>query len=105
MKNLVFWNFLILVLIIVCLFGCDPALNVTDDIIAGDPSGLDPLNPSITGEDTPTETEKVPSVPDKKPPEPTGQRPQQEDPLGNIEDLQGGHWRTHWRDSKGWGGA
>ena len=87
MKNLVFWNFLILALIIVCLFGCDPARNVADDIIAGDPSVLDPLNPSITGEDTPTETEKVPSVPDEKPPEPTGQRPQQEDSLGDIEEL------------------
>lgn len=89
MKNLVFWNFLILVLIIVCLFGCDPARNVTDDVIAGDPSDLDPLDPLTTGEDTPTETGEVPSGPNEKPPEPTDQRPQQEDPLGNIEDLQG----------------
>ena len=90
MKNLVFWNFLILVLIIVCLFGCDTARNMTDDIIAGDPSDLDPLAPSITGEDIPTETGEVPSVPDEKPPELTDQRPQQEDPLGNnIEGLQG----------------
>ena len=89
MKNLVFWNFLILVLIIVCLFGCDTARNMTDDIIAGDPSGLDPLNPSITDEDTPTITEEEPSITVEKPPEPTDQKPQQEDSLDDIEDLQG----------------
>lgn len=87
MKNLVFWNFLILVLIIVCLFGCDPARNVTDDIIAGDPSGLDPLVPSITDEDTPTKTEDVPSITEEELPEPTDQEPRQEDPLGDIQDL------------------
>lgn len=89
MKNLVFWNSLILVLIIVCLFGCDPARNVTDDIIAGDPSGLNPLDPSITGEDTPTRTDEEPSLTVEKPPEPTDQKPRQEDPLGDIDDLQG----------------
>jgi hypothetical protein len=53
----------------------------------GDPSGLDPLNPSIIGEDTPAEIAEVPSVPDEKPPESTDQRPQQEDPLDDIEEL------------------
>lgn len=79
MKNLVFWNFLIFVLITVCLFGCDQARNVTDDIIRDSPD-LD----SPRALDT---SEEVPVVTDGKPSDPVNQTPGTEESSNDIAEL------------------
>ena len=61
MKNLAFWKFLVLALIIVCSFGCAEVRDVSDDIIRVSPDP-DPSDPADVAEDEPVK-------PQEKPPE------------------------------------
>lgn len=60
MRNLAFWKFLVLALIMVCSFGCDQARNVSDDIIRVSPDP-EPSEPSDIAEDEPVGTQEKPS--------------------------------------------
>ena len=69
MKKLVFWNFVILVLVTVCLCGCQQARDVGSDIIFADPSDLDAPDTSDTGAEQPM-------VAQEQPPETADQTPE-----------------------------
>ena len=79
MRNIAFWKFLILVLITVCLFGCDQARNVSNDII-GDSPGLDTPGTSDT-------SEGVSIVTEEKPSKPADETPVQEESSDGIDEL------------------
>ena len=79
MTNLAFRKFLILVLITVCLFGCDQALDVSNDII-GDSPDLDSPGTLPTSEEVPVGTEEELS-------DPVNQTPGTEESSDDIEEL------------------
>ena len=80
MKNLVFWNFLIFVLVTVCLCGCQQARDVGRDIILADPSDLDAPATSDTGE-------AQPMVAQEQPPETADQTPEIAEPSVGIDGI------------------
>ena len=79
MRTIAFWKFLILVLITVCLFGCDQARNISDDIIRD--------SPDLDSPDTSEADEDVPIVPVVEPFGPVNQTPGTEESSDDIGEL------------------
>ena len=85
MRNLAFWKFLVLALIIVCSFGCAEVREVSNDIIRVSPDP-DPSDPSDVAEDEPVEPQKQPSR-QAEPTLPEEESQESEEVLAEIKDL------------------
>ena len=100
MRNIAFWKFLILALITICLFGCDQARNMSDEIIGeGVPTTTveEPIvEPSVEEPIVEPSVEKEPSVV-----EPSIEEPPIVEPPVIVEVIVGGNHGIHVRDSAG----